>query len=152
MRSFIIGILLVVNTTLWAQQDSLSLSQEIVVPGITIDSIAVPTTTPAKFNNGMRALRTYIAENFNFHNIKKSELTLNTEESYYTVYLMFDVDTNGQPVNFKPVNTTAENSVYKEAVRVLSSRKWLPGTQNGNPIRQTLTLPVSVYAEDLIDY
>src|SRR5690606_37728082 len=144
-------LLLICGKNIWAQQDSVYIqNEEIAIPEIVSDSLEIPTRTNARFEKGLRAFRNYIAENFNFYNVDTENLELDPEEAYYTVYLLFDIDENGQPKNFQPVNSTEENSVYQEAVRVVKSSQWIPATQNGKPIKQTLSIPLSVYAEDLM--
>lgn len=150
MKKLFVILLLIVGTNIWAQQDSVYIQNEIAIPEIVSDSLEIPARTDARFEKGLRAFRNYIAENFNFYNVDTEALELDPEEAYYTVYLLFDIDENGQPQNFKPVNSTEENSVYQEAVRVVKSSKWIPATQDGKPIKQTLSIPVSVYAEDLM--
>lgn len=137
--------------SLWAQQDSIYVSQPDSLPLMITDSLSIPTSTEASFPNGMRAFRRYIANNFNFHNVDISQLEFDDNLSYYTIYLLFDIDKEGRPINFKPVNSTTENSVYKEAVRVVKSSRWTPATKNGFPVKQTLSLPVSIYIEDLLE-
>lgn len=150
MRMIFAFLLLILSTDVSAQQDSVYVQTEVVVPETITDSVDVPVRTNAHFDKGLRAFRNYIAENFNFHNVNIEELNLDPQQAYYTVYLLFDIDENGNPQNFKPVNSTEENSVYKEAVRVVKSSRWVPATQNGKPISQTFSVPVSVYVEDLL--
>ena len=152
MKTLFSFLLLICSTNIWAQQDSVYIqNEEIVIPEIVSDSLEISTRTDARFEKGLRNFRNYIAENFNFYNVEIEELDLDPKEAYYTVYLLFDINENGNPENFKPVNSTEENSVYQEAVRVVKSSKWIPATQDGNPIKQTISIPVSVYVEDLIN-
>lgn len=139
------------SCSLWAQQDSIYVSRPDSLPLIANDSLMIVTNTEASFPNGMRAFRRYMANNFNFHNVDISQLALDNNLSYYTIYLLFDIDKEGAPINFKPVNSTAKNSVYQEAVRVVKSSRWTPATKNGVAVKQTLSLPVSIYIEDLLE-
>ncbi len=146
---FFIGSLL--SCSLWAQQDSIYVSLTDSLPLIANDSLSITNSKEASFPNGMRAFRRYIANNFNFHNVDISQLELDDNLSYYTIYLLFEIDEKGMPINFTPVNSTEENSVYQEAVRVVKSSRWTPATKNGVPVKQTLSLPVSIYIEDLLE-
>ena len=59
------------------------------------------------------------------------------------VVVMFDVDKTGQIVNVK-IARGRHPALDKEAIRLVKSMpKWLPGRNNGKPVRVTHTLPVT---------
>ena len=60
------------------------------------------------------------------------------------VVCQFVVEKDGKPSNIKVVRSSGDDSLDKEAVRVISSMpKWKPGMQQGKPVRVTFTLPVA---------
>jgi TonB family protein len=65
------------------------------------------------------------------------------------VLISFIVEKDGELTNFK-IARGVENNIDQEALRVLKeSPKWVPGYQNGKPVRVAYTVPISFTLEDV---
>lgn len=143
MRNTTLLLCFLISTVLWSQNDTI-----IKIPKIPV--IPVIPETLAEYPGGIRAFRSYIGNNFNFHNINLSDLSENDKtKTNYIIYIGFMVDEEGKPAAFKPENTSEENSLYKEAVRVIASTRWQPAIRNGIRQKQYFVIPLQVYIEDL---
>lgn len=104
----------------------------------------------ASYKGGMNNFYNYFTKNFNFNNVTLEDIPKAEQKSTtYMLYLMFTINNEGKPIDFKPVNTTVENSFYKESVRVITSSRWIPAKTLSGPVKRIFTIPVRVYIEDL---
>ncbi len=140
MRHITVLLCFFLSTVLWAQNDSITKISEIQI---------IPDTL-AEYPGGIRAFRSYISNNFNFHNVSLTDLSESDKtKANYIIYIGFMVDEEGKPAAFKPENTSEENSFYKEAVRVVASTRWQPAIKNGIRQKQYFVIPLQIYIEDL---
>lgn len=116
----------------------------------TSDLTEVAEDQTAFYPGGLRAFRTYIANNYNFHNVDMNDLSEDEKKnSDYLLYLSFTVNEEGIPVDFSSKNTSVNNSFYKEAVRVIGSTRWTPAQVNGMKKKQYINIPLLVYLENM---
>ena len=91
-----------------------------------------------EFPGGQQAMLRYVAENIKYPVIAQENGVQGR------VVCQFVVEKDGKPSNIKVVRSSGDDSLDKEAVRVISSMpKWKPGMQQGKPVRVTFTLPVA---------
>lgn len=91
---------------------------------------------PATFPGGESALQAFLAKNLKYPAIAVEQ------EIQGTVQLRFVVETNGS-IGEVQVLRSLESHCDKEAVRVVKMLpRFIPGKQQGRPVRQWFTLPV----------
>jgi len=90
-----------------------------------------------EFPGGETALRKYLSST-----VKYPEIA--TENGIQgKVYVSFVVDRSGSISNVK-IARGVDSSIDKEAMRVVKSMpKWIPGKQNGEPVRVSYTVPIN---------
>lgn len=114
--------------------------------------VHVPVIVDASYKGGINNFYNYVSTNFNYNNLKKTDVTEEFKNrDIMTIYLSFSIDVEGKPVDFSPLNTTAENTFYTETVRVISSTKWNPATKDGTLFKQEFRIPIQAYIRDFID-
>ncbi|WDF56495.1 energy transducer TonB [Mucilaginibacter sp. KACC 22063] len=107
-----------------SRKDSIS-NKETVFGGI--DAIS------AEFPGGPDSLNSYIYKHLNYRGKAKGR-----------VVVQFTVEPNGALTNIQVLRGIGDTEASKEAVRVFkTSPKWKPAIQNGQPIKQQYTVPVS---------
>ena len=88
-----------------------------------------------EFPGGVGAFYKYIANNYKLPNVKK----LNGK-----VYVAFVIDVDGSIIELKVLKDLGYGT-GEEAIRVLKeSPKWIPGEQNGQPVRVKYALPIAL--------
>jgi hypothetical protein len=88
-----------------------------------------------EFPGGMGAFYQYIGKNYNMPNVKKLE---------GKVYITYIIDTDGSIVDIKVLGDIGYET-GQEAIRVLkNSPKWKPAEQNGQKVRCSFSLPISL--------
>lgn len=118
------------------------------------DSISnvVTIQTNASYKGGINNFYNYIGNNYNFNNVKPSDVLAEFKDrDIMTIYLQFTVNEEGKPVDFTSINTTNENTFYKEAVRVISSTRWTPAKINEVIVSEKFRIPIQAYIRDFID-
>jgi protein TonB len=89
-----------------------------------------------EFNGGEKKLREFLSGNLNYpaEAIEKGIAG--------TVYITFIIEKNGQISNVKVLRGLG-GGLTEEAIRVVKLMpRWLPGKQNGKPVRVQFTLPI----------
>lgn len=88
-----------------------------------------------EFPGGVGAFYKYVANNYRLPNVKK----LNGK-----VYVAFVIDVDGSIIELKVLKDLGYGT-GEEAIRVLKeSPKWVPGEQNGKPVRVKYALPIAL--------
>lgn len=91
----------------------------------------------------------YVNNNFNYNNVKKEDIpALAKKQSYFVFYVIFAVSEDGKAFEFSPKEITAENSFYKEAVRVIASTRWNVATKDNEYKKQFLVIPIKANIGD----
>ena len=106
------------------------------------DMVDVYTIVEQKpeFPGGQEALDKYIKENYKFAEIL-NEYQIDVSGR---IFVYFIVETDGSISNVKVLRGLEEH-FDEEAVRVVKSMPhWIPGKQNGQPVRVAFTLPVII--------
>lgn len=132
--------------------DSLQSKKRVETDSLQSEKISVPTIIDAKYKGGINSFYNYIGNNYNFNNLKSSDILDDFKNrDVMTIYIQFVINEEGKPVNFESINTTTENTFYKEAVRVISSTRWIPATKDGEVFSQKFRIPVQAYIRDFIN-
>lgn len=114
--------------------------------------IPIPVIVDASYKGGINNFYNYVSTNFNYNNLKKIDVTDEFKKrDIMTIYVEFSINEEGKPVDFKPVNTTTENTFYKETIRVIGSTKWKPATKDGIVFKQEFRIPIQAYIRDFIE-
>lgn len=113
--------------------------QKIEVEGITED---------ASFEGGIEAFRKTIYEQFNLANVPKEEIVAfhKTGRNYF--YVVFSIDETGTATDFNSKEISTTNQLFKEAVRVISLKKWTSAKRNGVNVSQKMVIPIVVHFEE----
>lgn len=91
----------------------------------------------------------YINNNFNYNNVKKEDIPAKVKKQpYFIFYVIFAISEDGKAFEFSPEDISAENSFYKEAVRVIGSARWNPALFNNVYKKQFLTIPIKAVIGD----
>lgn len=91
----------------------------------------------------------YVNNNFNYNNVKKEDIpVVAKKQSYFVFYVIFAVSEDGKAFEFSPKEITAENSFYKEAVRVIASTRWNVATKDNEYKKQFLVIPIKANIGD----
>ena len=115
-------------------------------------SAPIPVIVYASYKGGINNFYNYVSNNFNYNNLKKSDVTEEFKNrDIMTIYVQFSINEEGKPADFKPINLTEENTFYTETVRVISSSKWKPATKNGVVFKQEFLIPIQAYIRDFIE-
>ena len=104
------------------------------------DSIycGIPYTYPS-FPGGQEAMLQFLKENLQWPDVEA--------DVQGRVIVTFVVETDGSLTDLKVVRGL-DPAFDKEALRIVKSMpKWIPGTQNGQPIRVRYSVPVTFRAE-----
>ena len=104
------------------------------------DSIycGIPYTYPS-FPGGQEAMLQFLKENLQWPDVEADVLG--------RVIVSFVVETDGSLTDLKVVRGL-DPAFDKEALRIVKSMpKWIPGTQNGQPIRVRYSVPVTFRLE-----
>ena len=97
--------------------------------------IAVQET--AVFSGGMEKMYKYLGNELTYPEIEKK---YNIQGK---VYITFVVEKNGSLSDFKILKSVTKD-IDAEAIRVMkASPKWIPGKQNGVPVRQQYTMAIT---------
>lgn len=87
------------------------------------------------FQGGLQEFYTYIGANFKLPNVKNLE---------GKIMMQFVVETDGSLTEIKTLKDIGHGT-GDEAIRVLKNApKWVPGEQDGKPVRVMYTLPISI--------
>lgn len=88
-----------------------------------------------EFHGGLSAFYQYISENYNLPQVKNLK---------GKVFVTFVIEKDGSLTDIKILRDIGHGT-GEEAVRVLkNSPKWIPATQNGQPVRVQYSLPLSI--------
>ena len=122
--------------TIWAQ-DTLAIAEK-------------PVIKDASYaGGGIEDLYYYVNTNFNYNNVKKEDIPASAQKKpYFIFYVVFAVRGDGKAFGFSPKEIAAENTFYKEAVRVIASTRWNIGSENGIYRKQFLVLPIKASLSD----
>lgn len=133
----------------------IGLSQNNQTSNVVKDTIStieshLPVIVNASYKGGINNFYNYIGTNYNFNNIKSEDIIEEFKgKDMMTIYLQFVINEEGKPENFRPINTSKENTFYTEAVRVISSTRWNAATENDKKIKQEFRIPIQAYIRDL---
>ena len=95
-----------------------------------------------EYPGGIKALFEFLRKNTKY----PEEALKNDKEG--RAIIQFVINTDGSVCNVKVVRSAGDESLDKEAVRVISSMpKWEPGTQGGEKVRVQYTLPVAFFTK-----
>ncbi len=95
-----------------------------------------------EYPGGTEALLKYLRKNTKY----PEEALKNGKEG--RAYIEFVVNTDGSISNIKVVKSSGDESLDKEAMRVIASMpQWTPGTQGSDKVRVKFTLPVAFFME-----
>jgi len=98
---------------------------------------------------GIEDLYYYVNTNFNYNNVKKEDIPGYAQKKpYFIFYVVFAISEDGKAFEFSPKEINAENTFYKEAVRVIASARWNIGTENGVYRKQFMVLPIKASLSD----
>lgn len=124
------------SRAVWAQ-DTLAVAQK-------------PVIKDASYaGGGIEDLYYYVNTNFNYNNVKKEDIPAAAQKKpYFIFYVVFAVSEDGKAFEFSPKEIKAENTFYKEAVRVIASTRWNVGSENGVYRKQFLVLPIKASLSD----
>ena len=70
------------------------------------------------------------------------------KQPYFVFYVVFAVSEDGKAFEFSPKEISAENSFYKEAVRVIASTRWNVATKDNEYKKQFLVIPIKANLGD----
>lgn len=117
------------------------------------DTLAItekPVIKDANYaGGGIEDLYYYVNTNFNYNNVKKEDIPASARKKpYFIFYVVFAVSEDGKAFEFSPKEIIAENTFYKEAVRVIASTRWNVGSENGVYRKQFLVLPIKASLSD----
>lgn len=94
--------------------------------------------TMPEFPGGQGAMMRYIAENLQYPIIAMENGIQGR------VICQFVVEKDGRISNIQVIRSSGDASLDKEGVRVISTMpKWIPGKQQGKPVRVTYTMPLN---------
>nr|WP_297309013.1 energy transducer TonB [uncultured Flavobacterium sp.] len=132
--------------------DSLHHQITIITDSLHPEKSHIPVIVDAKYKGGINNFYSYVGNNYNFNNLKSSDILDDFKnKDIMIIYIQFDVNEEGKPVNFEAINTSLENTFYKEAIRVIGSTRWTPGTKDGEVFSQKFRIPVQAYIRDFIN-
>ena len=99
---------------------------------------------------GMEELFYYVNNNFNYNNVKKTDVPeVYKKHQYFIFYVVFAISEDGKAFEFSPKEIKEDNSFYKEAVRVIASTHWNIATEDDLYKKQFLVLPIKA---SLLDF
>lgn len=91
----------------------------------------------------------YVNNNFNYNNVKKEDIPKTAKtKPYFVFYVVFAVSEDGKAFEFSPKEISAENSFYKEAVRVIASTRWNVATKENEYKKQFMVIPIKANIGD----
>jgi len=91
----------------------------------------------------------YVNNNFNYNNVKKEDIPKTAKKKpYFVFYVVFAVSEDGKAFEFSPKEISAENSFYKEAVRVIASTRWNVATKDNQYKKQFMVIPIKANIGD----
>ena len=94
--------------------------------------------TMPEFPGGQQAMMKFIAENIQYPIIAMENGIQGR------MICQFVVEKDGRVSNIQVIRSSGDASLDKEGVRVISTMpKWIPGKQQGKPVRVTYTMPVN---------
>jgi protein TonB len=112
-------------------QDNTNFSNDTVYDILKID-------VKPEFSGGMDAFNQFISKNYNCPKVEKLA---------GKVYVTFVIEKDGSITGIKVLRDIGYGT-GKEAIRVLElCPQWLPGEQNGQKVRCTFSLPISIIAK-----
>ena len=125
-----------VNTGLKKENRKATALEEAEMEEVAEDELFIVVEVMPEFPGGQEALQKFLAEN-----LKYPEEGLESSSSG-TVYVSFEVDTNGKIIN--PVILRGIGKAFDdEVLRVIGLMpKWKPGLQRSKPVRVRMNLPV----------
>ena len=132
-----------VGNNLAAENPSVHKSSETFVQSDTVEGkiFQVCEKLP-EYPGGIKALFEFLRKNTKY----PEEALKNDKEG--RAIIQFVINTDGSVCNVKVVRSAGDESLDKEAVRVISSMpKWEPGTQGGEKVRVQYTLPVAFFTK-----
>lgn len=124
-----------------------------VVSGFAQDTLAIehqPIIIDASYEGGnTEDLYYYVNNNFNYNNVKKEDIPAKAKKlPYFVFYVVFAISEDGKAFEFSPKEITAENSFYKEAVRVIASTRWNIATKDNEYKKQFMVIPIKAIISD----
>lgn len=124
-----------------------------VVSGFAQDTLAIehqPIIIDASYEGGnTEDLYYYVNNNFNYNNVKKEDIPAKAKKlPYFVFYVVFAISEDGKAFEFSPKEITAENSFYKEAVRVIASTRWNIATKDNAYKKQFMVIPIKAIISD----
>jgi len=138
----------IITLALLIFQYQIGISQ-IILSENSVEIIEEPQIIDASYKGGINNFYNYVSTNFNFNNLKNSDILDEFKNrDVMMIYLEFVINEEGKPVDFKPINTAPENSFYLESVRVIESTRWKPATKDNIAIAQEFRIPIQAYIRD----
>lgn len=115
-----------------------------------LDVEHIPVVKDANYAGGnTEDLYYYVNNNFNYNNVKKEDIPLVArKQPYFVFYVVFAVSEDGKAFEFSPKEISAENSFYKEAVRVIASTRWNVAAKDNEYKKQFLVVPIKAVISD----
>lgn len=129
MKKFLILFTLIAPQFIFSQQDSTNKTEEVIFDGI--------AETMPEYPGGQAAMLKFIVKNIEYPTIAQENRVAGK------VYVRFVVNKDGSISDVKSVRGISPE-LNQEAIRVIKMMpKWKPGTQRGEPVRVTFTLPIN---------
>jgi protein TonB len=129
-----LGIIVIV---LFVSLDMLGQDSLVSTPHREIIMSASKLKNGPEFPGGMNAFYGFIKNNFNLSTVKSEIITAR-------VYLRFIVEADGTMSNYEILKDSA--SIGTEMIKVLKliKEKWSPGMIEGQPVRASYNLPITI--------
>ncbi len=106
------------------------------------DVVFTAVEVQPEFPGGEEGLAVFLQKNIKYPKVDKKK---NIQGK---VYLQFVVERDGSLSDFKIIRTPSE-TISAETLRVFQlSPDWIPGRQNGKPVRVQFTLPINFSLSD----
>jgi len=129
MKKLLILFTLFTPQFIFSQQDSTNKTEEVIFDGI--------AETMPEYPGGQAEMIKFIIKNIEYPTIAQ-ENNISGK-----VYVRFVVEKDGNISDIKVVRGVSPE-LDQEAIRVIKMMpKWKPGTQRGEPVRVTFTLPIN---------
>lgn len=131
MKNFFFLVITFLVIQIVSAQDSPNVSNDILYNSAKVD-------VQPQFSGGIEAFFKFIANHYKMPNVDKFS---------GKVYVTFVIEKDGSLTDFKVIKDIGYGT-GQEAIRVLKlSPKWKPAEQNGQKVRCTYSLPISLQSE-----
>jgi protein TonB len=104
----------------------------------------------AYFPGGADAWKSFLEKNLRSDKVAKKAAPKKAKHWSQRALVKFMIEKDGSITNVEVINADSlHKEVVKECLRVFSlAPKWIPGTQNGRPVRSRHTQPLTFYLKE----